>query len=95
MPAGAVMSEFGAGLTMQRIDGVVITEEEALGLVAQMRAVATAADRAGFFDHDALSCGLGWSEDDGAYTLVVTSSPAYKFGLPEDIAEAAMAEATP
>jgi len=85
------VSEYGSGLTVWRKDAVAVTEDDAMGLVQEMMAIATAAGRWGAFDHEAPECGLGWEEDDGGYTLVATSSPAYKFGLPEDIAEESMA----
>ena len=84
------MSEYGSGLTLWREDGAAIDDEEALGLVKQMDALAAAAERCGAFEEEP-ETGLGWSEDDGGYTLVVTSSPAYHASLPEDLAEESMA----
>lgn len=86
------MSEYGSGLTVWRKDGEVVTEAAASILVTEMMAIATAAGRRGSFDDEAPECGLGWSEDDGGYTLVVTSSAAYKFELPEGLAEESMAD---
>jgi len=84
------MSEYGSGLTVWRKDGAAIDDEQALGLVKQMDALAAEAERCGAFEEEP-ECGLGWEEDDGGYTLVVTSSAAYHASLPEDLAEESLA----
>jgi hypothetical protein len=61
------MSEYGAGLTVTRKDGVAVDEEEAEGLVARMERLARAADRCGAFEEEP-DCGLGWEEDGGGYS---------------------------
>jgi hypothetical protein len=80
------MSEYGAGLTVTRKDGVAVDEEEAEGLVARMERLARAADRCGAFEEEP-DCGLGWEEDGGGYTLVVTSSYGYHHSTPEEVME--------
>lgn len=84
------MSEWGAGITVRRNDGKAVTEEEATKLVDLMEIEANQAGKHGSFDDGEADCGLGWDHDDGSYTLVATTSAAYKFGLPEDLAEASM-----
>ncbi len=55
-----------------------------------MNVEAGKAQKHGAFDDGEADCGLGWEEDNGGYTLVATSSVAYKFGLPDDLAEESM-----
>lgn len=78
------MSEYGAGLTVNRIDSEAISEDEADMLAAHMNTAAQHGDRHGTFE-EAPDCGLAWEEDDGGYTLVVTSSHAYHAATPEEI----------
>jgi len=86
------MSEYGAGITLWRVDHTTINTDEAQAVVQELHRIAWAAQRHGSFDDGQADCGLGWPEDDGGYTLVATSSPAYTCDLPEDLSEAAMAD---
>ncbi len=83
------MSEFGSGLTLWRQDGEAISRDEALSIVHRMEALATEAGRCGAFEEEP-DCGLGRAEDGGGYTLVVTTSAAYKFALPPGLHEESM-----
>jgi len=84
------MSEYGSGVTLWRRDGATIDRAEALSIVGRMEALAAAAERCGAFEEEP-DCGLGWPADGGGYTLVATSSTAYKFALPPGLHEESMA----
>ena len=72
------MSDYGAGLTLRRVDDTTIDEAEA--------------QKQGSVDDGQADCGLGWPEDDAGYTLVATRSQAYTLERPVELSEAAMAD---